>query len=380
MHVDEAPIGRGPLWSTGAPPERMLEAAPSRVALPVRLTTSDAVEAHTDVRGGEGDVSGAGDGPGHQALPDEPEPDAVARGWVIPPGGSRVDAIFVLAGTSLGIGRVERATSPVWLNLDDLVNLDAIGDPVDGIAHVEILMDDDRIIGAGWPEDFCAAVVDVLMVTTGRANATPGSPADTSHGPAAHPEDPEPIEAAAVPTWGAPAAPPATPSPAPHDSSTDIAPDTMPDTPAATTAPSDVAPPLDVAPTPAPDAPATAPAPHASPAGALELEDVVYLGGFPGQSKRRKKCTVGMSRAAIDLKGPGDLHFRVGWDVVRTIEVQNSDEARFRMNTKIHRDASALVIECDQGVTILLEARDCPTIALRSAIAQLLDGLPVVVV
>ena len=114
--------------------------------------------------------------------------------------------------------------------------------------------------------------------------------------------------------------------------------------------------------------------------GALELEDVVYLGGFPGQSKRRKKCTVGMSRAAIDLKGPGDLHFRVGWDVVRTIEVQNSDEARFRMNTKIHRDASALVIECDQGVTILLEARDCPTIALRSAIAQLLDGLPVVVV
>ena len=61
--------------------------------------------------------------------------------------------------------------------------------------------------------------------------------------------------------------------------------------------------------------------------------------------------------------------------MVRTIEVQNADEARFRMNTKIHRDASALVIECDQGVTILLEARDCPTIALRSAISQLLDGL-----
>ena len=87
-----------------------------------------------------------------------------------------------------------------------------------------------------------------------------------------------------------------------------------------------------------------------------------------------------MSRAAVELQGPGDLRFRVGWDVVRTIEVQNADEARFRMNTKIHRDASALVIECDQGVTILLEARDCPTIALRSAIAQLLDGLPVVVV
>ena len=106
----------------------------------------------------------------------------------------------------------------------------------------------------------------------------------------------------------------------------------------------------------------------------------MYLGGYPGHSKRRKKCVVGMSRTSLDLKGPGDLAFRVGWEVVRTIEVQNSDEARFRMNTKIHRDASALVVECEQGVTILLEARDCPTVALRSAIAQLLDGHPVVVV
>jgi hypothetical protein len=50
------------------------------------------------------------------------------------------------------------------------------------------------------------------------------------------------------------------------------------------------------------------------------------------------------------------------------------------MNTKIHRDASALVVECEQGVTVLLEARDCPTLALRSAISQLMTDLPVVVV
>ena len=43
-------------------------------------------------------------------------------------------------------------------------------------------------------------------------------------------------------------------------------------------------------------------------------------------------------------------------------------------------NASALVIECDQGVTILLEARDCPTIALRTAIGQLLTDTAVVVV
>jgi hypothetical protein len=107
---------------------------------------------------------------------------------------------------------------------------------------------------------------------------------------------------------------------------------------------------------------------------------VVYLGGYPGHGKKRKKCTATLGRAGLEVSGPGDLHFRISWDVVRTIEVQNSDEARFRMNAKIHRDASALVIECDQDVTLLLEARDCPTIALRSAIGQLLADVPVVVV
>jgi hypothetical protein len=114
--------------------------------------------------------------------------------------------------------------------------------------------------------------------------------------------------------------------------------------------------------------------------GALELEDVVYLGGYPGQTRRRKKCTAVLTHEAIEVAGPGDLRFRIAWDSVKTVEAQNSDEARFRMNTKIHRDSSALVVECEQSVTILLEARDCPTIPLRSAITQLLVDLPVVVV
>jgi len=114
--------------------------------------------------------------------------------------------------------------------------------------------------------------------------------------------------------------------------------------------------------------------------GALELEDVVYLGGYPGQTRRRKRCTAVLTDSGLEVAGPGDLRFRLAWDVVKTIEAQNSDEARFRMNTKIHGDSSALVVECEQGVTILLEARDCPTIPLRSAISQLLVGLPVLVV
>ena len=375
MRLEESAPDRAAVWSTGTAPG-VDAASPSRPSLPVRWTPSGEEEAQGNLRGGDGDVSAAGEGPGQQMVPDEPEPDAVARGWVVPPGGSRVDAIFVLAGTSLGIGRVERATSPVWLNLDDLVNLDAIGEPVDGLNEVEILMEDQRVIGAGWPDDFCAAVVDLLRSSAGRANATPGSPADT----ATH---------AAPDTSGTAVGAPPAPQVVIEEVDQLDATSTEPTVAASATtefeapAPNGSAP-APNAPAPAPPtmapAPMTAPAAGSAPAASLELEDVVYLGGYPGQSKRRKKCVVGMSRAAVELQGPGDLRFRVGWDVVRTIEVQNADEARFRMNTKIHRDASALVIECDQGVTILLEARDCPTIALRSAIAQLLDGLPVVVV
>jgi hypothetical protein len=113
---------------------------------------------------------------------------------------------------------------------------------------------------------------------------------------------------------------------------------------------------------------------------ALVLEDVTYLGGYPGQNKKRKKCTATLTRQAVEVAGPNGLAFRVPWDVVKTIEAQNADEARFRMNTKVHRDATALVLECDQEVTVLLEARDCPTIPLRGAIAQLVGDLPVVVV
>ncbi len=306
-----------------------------------------------DLRGGVSEVTGAVFG--SAGATGEPEPDAVASGWVVPPGGSKVDAIFVLAGTLLGIGRVDRPASPVWLNLDDLVNLDAVGDPVDGLTAVEILMEDQRVIGAGWPDDFIDSIVEVLRATAGRPTATPGSPAAVgkpiSDGVETHVEAHEP-------EW----APPHDPTEAPMAS------------PAVSQEMARV------------DSQAVAPAAVSEqisgdgPSAALELEDVVYLGGYPGQPRRRKRCTVSMSRGALELRGPSDLHVRIGWESVRSIEVQNSDEARFRMNTKIHRDASALVVECESDVTLLLEARDCPTLPLRAAISQLLGEVPVVVV
>ncbi len=390
---------RDDVWNRELP--ETLPTEPHTSNLPVPWIPSAAGGASPVLLGGVGDVVPADD---HAAGVDEPKPDALTQGWVRPPGGERTEALFVLAGSSMGIGRTERVTSPVWLDLNHLVHLDAIGDPVDGLSEIEITMDDGSVIGAGWSDQFCEAVVLTLTVLAERrvgdderptADVAPaGSPpqagppadsptADDRPGPDVTFEDvsPDPAEspAAAAPPADAPVAAPAAESAASESAASEAA-GAFSVSPAA---PSQAAPsPTDqpqVDQTPFAQAAATSTAPLGRSAS-LELEDVVYLGGYPGQSKRRKKCTATMSRTGLELSGPGDLSFRISWESVKTVEVQNSDEARFRMNTKIHRDASALVVECDQGVTILLEARDCPTIALRSAIAQLMTDLPVVVV
>ena len=345
-----------------------LPSEPQTSYLPVPWMAGVAGGASPVLLGGVGDVVPADD----QAAVEEPKPDALTQGWVRPPGGERTEALFVLAGSSMGIGRTERVTSPVWLDLNHLAHLDALGDPVDGLVEVEITMDDDSVIGAGWSEEFCDAVVLTLTVLADRrAGIAPVEPT-AAEPTAAEPTAAEPTAAAAE----------TVDRPGPDVSFEDVSPD--PAAPAPADEPSSS---FSVSPTAEPTADPAAPAPAeesaAVPLGrsaTLELEDVVYLGGYPGQTKRRKKCTATMSRTGLELSGPGDLSFRISWESVKTVEVQNSDEARFRMNTKIHRDASALVVECDQGVTILLEARDCPTIALRSAIAQLMTDLPVVVV
>lgn len=422
-------------------------ADPSRWPLPVRLTVEQNRTDRSVVGGGIGDVEAAQGGDELNAP--EAEPDAVGRGWVTPPGGARVDALFVLTGTNLGIGRTERVAAPVWLALADVVNLDAIGEQVDGLTEIEISMADGTVIGAGWTDEFCGSVVDVLRSEM----AAPVAAAPIAATPvAAAPVDAEPVvgEASIVRPEAAPVDPlaashssgspdvrfdevsvsdasrvaalaPTTSTPADvgtaipdagvfsaqpvvrnrsrrseSNGSVGPSPQAAVEDPAVTGPPSAVS---ERSPEAESDAgadqpgamfgvgvvdrsatPATPPDDHAGRSGALELEDVVYLGGYPGQTRRKKKCTAVLTRGGLELAGPGDLAFRISWDVVKTVEAQNSDEARFRMNTKIHGDSSALVVECEQGVTILLEARDCPTIPLRSAIAQLLADMAVLVV
>lgn len=352
---------------------------------------------------------------GEGVLPSSPDDvDAVGRGWVRRGDGPVEPAMFFLAGSSLGVTDIDGGRLPDWYELPLVVNLDAIGDSASGVQPIELAMSDGRVLVAGWPEPFCGSVVDALRSTLALPAApAPPASADAGRPPQAPPavaQPPSPVAPAQSPV--APA-PPAV-APAPSALQPPVAP-VQPATPAppavaaaqpATAAPELPAPQLPTSQPPAPQLPAPQP-PAAEPpaaaaivptiapdpsvdtvahhapeptAAALVLEDVTYLGGYPGQPKKRKKCTATLTHDAVEFSGPGGIGFRVPWEVVRTIEAQNADEARFRINTKVHRDATALVLECDQDVTILLEARDCPTIPLRNAIAQLVTDLPVVVV
>ena len=292
---------------------------------PEHSDTSDAFD-------GDGrDPQPTGSAPGVTEPPDE-EPDAVGRGWAMRDG-ERRDVLFVLAGPLLGMGTIEHSEPPAWVDLTTVNNLDAVGDPVDGILEVEVFFNDGAPMSAGWPLDFVDSVVEALRT---------------------HISDPAPV--ADAPDAVPPGAAPAEAEPEPHHDPLASVPDLGSTTFFEHT-------PMET-----------------NDSTALVLEDVTYLGGYPGEPKKRKRCTTTFTQEGIEVDGPNGLAFRVGWDVVNSIEAQNADEARFRMNTRIHRDASAVVVQCEQAVTLILEARDCPTLPLRSAIVQLVDQLDVVVV
>ena len=190
---------RDDLWSTSPTDEFRTEPLGSN--LPVPWSGSATGGEFPVLLGGGADVVPADE----QATGvDEPKPDALTQGWVRPPGGDRTEALFVLAGSSMGIGRTERVTSPVWLDLDQLVNLDAVGDPVDGLNEVEITMEDGSVIGAGWSDQFCDAVVLTLTVLAERRAGQAPSTVEPAPTPATtEPEPPVPTEppAASICLW-----------------------------------------------------------------------------------------------------------------------------------------------------------------------------------
>ena len=358
------------------------------------------------------------------------EPDAVCRGWWAEPDSERRGALFMLAGTAMGVSVTDSATGdlarPEWVDLATVVHLDALGDPEGGVQTVELGLSTGTVRTAGWTEPFCNAVVGALQRLVAALAAAPAStpvvaptaPPDTFASDALPPEAPAAPAAPVVPGSGsapvsspfAPAGPPPLPGGSPIAPSAPIVevtplpeagdlqrPDLLPPVvaPSAQTPPpftaqsaAQSAQPLPAQPLPAQplaEAPAAPSEPQPEPARSglgtsLVLEDVVYLGGHPSEAKKKKRCTATLTEAAVLVDGPGDMSIELPWSGVTSVEVQNSDEARFRMNLRVHRDASAVILSQQDGTKVLLEARDCPTIPLRSAIVQLLVDQPVEVV
>jgi hypothetical protein len=113
---------------------------------------------------------------------------------------------------------------------------------------------------------------------------------------------------------------------------------------------------------------------------ALVIEDVTYLGGHPSLKRKRKKCVATLTHEHFELSGGRNTALVLPWSEVTSIEAQNADEARFRINTRIGSESTALVVQCTDGSTVLFEAHSCPKVALKGAIAQLVAGLPVIVI
>jgi len=357
------------------------------------------------------------------------EPDAVCRGWWAEPDSERQGALFMLAGTAMGVSVTDSATGdlarPEWVDLATVVHLDALGEPEGGVQTVELGMSTGIVRTAGWTEPFCNAVVGALQRLVAALAAAPAptqvaaptSPADSFTSDALPPAAPAVPVVPVVPAVPPPSSPapasspfaPAGPPPLPGGTPTapsapvvevtplpeagalqqpDLSPPAV--TPAAQTPPPFTAQPAVTPEQPAPEQPlAQAPAaPSPAHAGAapsglgtsLVLEDVVYLGGHPSEAKKKKRCTATLTETEVLVDGPREMSITLPWSAVTSIEVQNSDEARFRMNLRVHRDASAVILLQRDGTKVLLEARDCPTIPLRSAIVQLLVDQPVEVV
>ncbi len=282
---------------------------------------------------------------------DEPTaPDAVGRGVLghDPEGQS---TLFVLAGHSLGSTPVGGAGSPRWLDLRRLLNLDAVGEPSGSKIPVEATFDGGPTLEALWPEPFCDQVTDRLRELLEAGQMIPeGAPGEPEMAPAPAPStgnEPSRVEPA----------PFSSPSGGP-DSKVWATPDERP--------------------LPG-DGPPLARTTGATGSGELTLEDVVYHGGYPGQTKRRKKCVAVLDDSSLRVSGPNGPDFTLAWDTVRSVEAQNADEAKFRLGVKVRRNSSVIVFECDQGVSIVLEAHDVPTMPLKSALKELLDEGPVTV-
>ncbi len=288
--------------------------------------------------------SSAPDQPGQ---PQPPAPDAVGRG-VLGDGDTEPLTLFVLSGPSLGANAIRGGGDTRWFDLRAVVNLDALGEPQDDRQRIEMSFEDGDLLVALLPETFLNKMVDRLqeLLASGEMSDSSGGIPSDSMAP------PPPIPAVATA---------AVPPPAPAFEATGHS---------ASGAPMDRSV-VENAPMPG-DGEPMVPTTGESGQDQLVLEHVVYHGGYPGENKRRKHCTLVMDHTGVDLSGSHGLDFKIAWESVNSVEVQNPDEAKFRLNIKAKRNSTSLVFACADDVMVVVEARNVPTVPMRGALQDLL--------
>jgi len=111
-----------------------------------------------------------------EALSDELEPTTlvhgVIEGWLQRGAGDDlelIDTLFILTEARLGLGRTDEAPGERrWVQLTDIVAIDAVDDSPLPLQTIEIELADGLVMCLGWPETFTEVVIPVLVALAER--------------------------------------------------------------------------------------------------------------------------------------------------------------------------------------------------------------------
>lgn len=105
------------------------------------------------------------------------------------------------------------------------------------------------------------------------------------------------------------------------------------------------------------------------------MRGVLYLGGHPAHSRKRKNGTMVFSPNGIDVGGAGLQNWSMSmeWAYVEGVEIQGPDEVMFADHLKIDSASSALIVTMIDGTRMFFEVRTRRPPSLRSSLAPVLS-------
>lgn len=105
------------------------------------------------------------------------------------------------------------------------------------------------------------------------------------------------------------------------------------------------------------------------------MRGVLYLGGHPAHSRKRKNGTMVFSPNGIDVGGVGLQNWSMSmeWAYVESVDIQGPDEVMFADHLKIDSASSALIVTMIDGTRMFFEVRTRRPPSLRSSLAPVLS-------